>query len=296
MLLGIVALLRKLYHEATQGERVGKIILLNTPIGNLSDLTPRVREALEKGETFAAEDTRVFRDLLNHLGISVSGKKIVSLHDQSEDRDLDKIISMAETGDVYVTSEAGSPIISDPAYPLVCAAYEKGIEVESYSGVSSPVMALELSGLPPLPFQFHGFLPRESSKRQKIFSAVGTGTHIFFEAPTRIEDTMDDLALAQPDVQVALVRELSKKFQEVLRFKARDWEEKKKGLIVKGEFVLLFHNPVAKTSDFKELKELAQEILAKGAGPKILSKLLALILDRPTKEIYSELTRQNRDS
>jgi 16S rRNA (cytidine1402-2'-O)-methyltransferase len=274
---------------------VGKIILLNTPIGNLSDLTPRVREALEKGETFAAEDTRVFRELLNHLGISVSGKKIVSLHDQSEDRDLNKILSLAETTDVFVASEAGSPIISDPAYPLVCAAYEKGIEVESFSGVSSPVMALELSGLPPLPFQFHGFLPRESGKRQKIFEGVGTGTHIFFEAPTRIEDTMDDLVKTRPDVQVALVRELSKKFQEVLRFRAREWEEKKQSLTVKGEFVLLFHQPAVKTSDFRELKELAQEILAKGAGPKILSKLLSLILDRPTKEIYSELTRQNRD-
>ncbi len=274
---------------------MGKIILLNTPIGNLSDLTPRVREALEKGEVFAAEDTRVFRELLNHLGITVAGKKIVSLHDQSEERDLEKILAMAETGDVYVASEAGSPIISDPAYPLVCAAYEKGLEVESFSGVSSPVMALELSGLPPLPFQFHGFLPRESGKRQKIFGSTGAGTHIFFEAPTRIEDTMDDLAKTLPDVQVALVRELSKKFQEVLRFKAGDWEEKKQGLIVKGEFVLLFHVPNAKTSDFKELKELAQEILAKGAGPKILAKLLSLILDRPTKEIYSDLTRQNRD-
>lgn len=285
----------KLYHEAEWGERVGKIILLNTPIGNLSDLTPRVREALEKGEVFAAEDTRSFKDLLNHLGISVSGKRILSLHDQSEARDLDKIIELAMNGVVYVASEAGSPIISDPAYPLVCAAYEKGIEVESFSGVSSPVMALELSGLPPLPFQFHGFLPRESGKRRKIFENLGGGTHLFFEAPTRIEDTMEDLLMVLPEVRVALVRELSKKFQEVLRFRAIDWGEKKKNLTVKGEFVLLFHKGEAKTSGTKELTSLAQEILLKGAGPKLLAKLLSVILDRPTKEIYSELTRQNKD-
>lgn len=295
MLLGSVALLGKFYHEEGMGERVGKIILLNTPIGNLSDVTVRVREALEKGEVFAAEDTRVFRELLNHLGISVAGKKIISLHDQSEDRDLERILSLAESGDVYVASEAGSPIISDPAYPLVCAAYERGFEVESFSGVSSPIMALELSGLPPLPFQFHGFLPRESGKRQKIFSSVGGGTHIFFEAPTRIEDTLDDLAATHPEIQVALVRELSKKFQEVRRFKTSEWGEVKKDLMVKGEFVLLFHCPETKTSDFRELSGLAQEILAKGAGPKVLAKLLSAILDRPTKEIYSELTRQNRD-
>lgn len=275
---------------------MGKIILLNTPIGNLSDLTPRVREALETGEVFAAEDTRVFRELLNHLGISVSGKKIISLHDQSEDRDVEKILQFALAGDVYVASEAGSPIISDPAYPLVCAAYEKGIPVESYSGVSSPIMALELSGLPPLPFQFHGFLPRESGKRRKIFEGLGEGTHIFFEAPTRIEDTVNDLAVTHPDSRVALVRELSKKFQEVLRFQAKDWGEVQKNLTVKGEFVLLFHVPSKTSTDFKELRELAQEILAKGAGPKLLSKLLAIILDRPTKEIYSGLTRQNKDA
>ena len=274
---------------------MGKIILLNTPIGNLSDLTPRVREALEKGEVFAAEDTRVFKDLLNHLGISVSGKRIFSLHDQSEERDMEKILELAAHGDVYVASEAGSPIISDPAYPLVCAAYERGLEVESYSGVSSPVMALELSGLPPLPFQFHGFLPRESGKRQKIFEHLGGGTHIFFEAPTRIEDTMEDLLKALPEVRVALVRELSKKFQEVLRFRADEWVEKKKNLTVKGEFVLLFHKHETKSSGFKDLSVLAQEILTNGAGPKLLAKLLSLILDRPTKEVYSELTRQNRD-
>lgn len=277
------------------GERVGKIILLNTPIGNLSDITVRVREALEKGENFAAEDTRSFKDLLNHLGITVAGKRIVSLHDQSESRDLEKILSMAESGDVYVASEAGSPIISDPAYPLICAAIERGIEIESYSGVSSPIMALELSGLPPLPFQFHGFLPRESGKRQKIFSSLGGGTHIFFEAPTRIEDTLNDLASTRPHVQVALVRELSKKFQEVRRFPISDWGEVKKDLMVKGEFVLLFHCPESNTSDFKELTGLAEEILARGAGPKALAKLLSAILDRPTKEIYSELTRQKKD-
>lgn len=274
---------------------MGKIILLNTPIGNLSDLTPRVREALEHGEIFAAEDTRVFKELLNHLGISVAGKKIFSLHDQSENRDIEKILTLAESSDVYVASEAGSPIISDPAFPLVTGAIEKGITIDSFSGVSSPVMALELSGLPPLPFQFHGFLPRESGKRQKIFESVGGGTHIFFEAPTRIEDTMDDLASTLPDARVALVRELSKKFQDVLRFRARDWNSEREKLTVKGEFVLLFHKEEVKAGSSRELVQFAQEILAKGAGPKILAKLLSVILDRPTKEIYSTLTRQNRD-
>lgn len=269
---------------------MGKIILLNTPIGNLGDLTVRVREGLEKGQTFAVEDTRVFKELLNHLGISVAGKKILSLHDQSENVQIDRLIELAEREDLYVASEAGSPIISDPAFPLIVAAYSKGIKVESCSGVSSPVMALELSGLPPIPFQFHGFLPRESSKRKKSFAEAGYGTHIYFEAPTRIEETVLDLASVRPHVQVAVVRELSKKFEEVLRFKAHEWEEIKKNVTFKGEFVLLFYNEEVGAQTSGELSAIAQEMLANGATPKQLSKLLSLILDRPTKEIYSILS------
>jgi 16S rRNA (cytidine1402-2'-O)-methyltransferase len=274
---------------------VGKIILLNTPIGNLGDITPRVLEAFKHGMTFAVEDTRVFKELLNHLGISLTGKRVYSLHDQSESGQLVKLIEMAQRDDLYVASEAGSPIISDPAYPLVVSAYEHGLQVESYSGVSSPVMALELSGLPPIPFQFHGFLPRETGKISKILTGVGYGTHIFFEAPTRVEDTLDELARVRPDCDVAVVRELSKKFEQVMKMKAHEWSEKKKEMTFKGEFVFLFHNPQATEGFSSELKELAQEMLAKGSTPKQTAKLLGLILDRPTKGIYSELNKHRTD-
>ncbi|MCM2348484.1 MAG: 16S rRNA (cytidine(1402)-2'-O)-methyltransferase [Bacteriovoracaceae bacterium] len=273
---------------------MGKIILLNTPIGNLGDLTPRVSEALKGGTQFAVEDTRVFKDLLSHLGISLVGKRIVSLHDQSESGQVEKLIEMARHEDLYVASEAGSPIVSDPAYPLVVAAYENDIKVESYSGVSSPIMALELSGLPPIPFQFHGFLPRESGKRTKIFAEVGYGTHIFFEAPTRVEETLDELAKVRPEVDVAIVRELSKKFEQVMKLKAGEWPARKAEVNFKGEFIFLFHNKENKSGLSSELKNLAQEIVSGGATPKQLSKLLGEILDRPTKDIYTELNRQKR--
>ena len=275
---------------------MGKIILLNTPIGNLGDMTVRVLEALKEGSLFAVEDTRVFKELLNHLGISVAGKKILSLHDQSESGQVERLIDLAERETLYVASEAGSPIVSDPAYPLILAAYEKGLKIESFSGVSSPIMALELSGLPPIPFQFHGFLPRESSKKIRAFSEAGYGTHIFFEAPTRIEETLDELAQTRPDFEVAVVRELSKKFEQVMKMKAHEWPQKKSEMTFKGEFVLLFHNKDISTSSSGDLKESAQEILASGATPKQLAKLLGLILDRPTKEIYSELNKHRRDS
>lgn len=273
---------------------MGKIILLNTPIGNLGDITPRVLEAMRTGTTFAVEDTRVFKDLLNHMEISVQGKKIFSLHDQSENEQVPRLIEIALREDLYVASEAGSPIISDPAYPLVVAAYAHGIKVESYSGVSSPVMALELSGLPPIPFQFHGFLPRESGKRAKIFREVGYGTHIFFEAPTRVEETLDELSAIRPQCDLAIVRELSKKFEQVMKIKAHEWPELKKDMTFRGEFVFLFHNSEVAGGSSTEVRELAQDIVANGSAPKQLAKLLGLILDRPTKEIYSTLSRQKK--
>ena len=275
---------------------MGKIILLNTPIGNLGDLTPRVLEALKVGTVFAVEDTRVFKELLNHLGISLQGKRVFALHDQSEEKVMEKMLELAQMDDLYVTSDAGSPIISDPAYPLVLAASEQGIAIESYSGVSSPVMALELSGLPPIPFHFHGFLPRESGKKSKVFQEMSGGTHIYFDAPTRIEETMDLLSREHPDLKVAIVRELSKKFEQVIRLKAaREWSERKAEVTFKGEFVLLVNKALGEqTIANSELKTIAEEIVSKGAAPKQVAKLLGLILDRSSKEIYSELNRQKQ--
>ena len=270
---------------------MGKIILLNTPIGNLGDLTPRVLEALREGETFAVEDTRVFKDLLNHLGITILGKKILSLHDQSEPNQIERLVDLAESHQLYVASEAGSPIVSDPAYPLILSAYKRGIEIESFSGVSSPIMALELSGLPPIPFHFLGFLPRESAKKAKIWGELSHGTNIFFEAPTRIEETLDQMATDFSDLQISLVRELSKKFQQVERFFAKDWGEVKKKITFKGEFVLLVYNSKLQQASAPNLKKVAEEILIQGATPKNISKLLSDILDRPTKDIYAELNK-----
>jgi 16S rRNA (cytidine1402-2'-O)-methyltransferase len=278
-----------------KGPNVGKIILLNTPIGNLGDLTPRVLEALQIGETFAVEDTRVFKDLLNHLGISLTGKQIYSLHDQSEDIQIKKLIDLARERTLYLASEAGSPIVSDPAYPLLKAAYEAGLEVDSYSGVSSPIMALELSGLPPIPFDFQGFLPREALKKATLWKELSYGTHIFFEAPTRIEETLDQMSQENPELQVALVRELSKKFQQVERFIARDWGLVKSKVMFKGEFVLVVYNPNASSGQqHHQLKKLAEDILNQGATPKNVAKLLGEILDRSSKDIYAQMVKPER--
>jgi 16S rRNA (cytidine1402-2'-O)-methyltransferase len=274
--------------------RVGKMILLNTPIGNLGDMTKRVEDALRSGMLFAVEDTRVFKDLLSLLGISLTGKKILSLHDHTQKSQMLHLLELARSETLYVASEAGSPCISDPAYPLVVLAYENGFEVDSFSGVSSPIMALELSGLPPMPFTFHGFLPRENSKRKNLFLNASFGTHIFFEAPTRIEESMEELSSTLPEVDVVIVRELSKKFQQVIRFKAREWADKKNVIVFKGEFIFLFHQQSSQLHHY-DLENLASEVLSSGGTLKSFAKLIAKILDRPTKEIYSILNRQKNN-
>ncbi len=269
---------------------MGKIILLNTPIGNMSDVSDRVKEALTTGEVFAVEDTRSFKELLNHLGISLEGKNIFAFHDQSEESSLNFIIEKNKGQTLYLASEAGSPIVSDPAYPLIKAALAAGYELDTYSGISSVVVALELAGLPPLPFSFHGFLAREKGKKKETFSNLSYGTHFFFEAPTRIEETLTILAETHPEMDVAVMRELTKKFQTVHRFKAQDW--KSENINPKGEFVLGLYQPTAFKGSLNKQQELAQEVLTSGGSPKALAKLLAEILDRNTKDIYAELEQK----
>jgi 16S rRNA (cytidine1402-2'-O)-methyltransferase len=163
---------------------MGKLVLLTLPIGNIDDITKRVLNSLLEAKTLIAEDTRTIKNQLNKLSIDSSNKKIISFHDQSGETKTKNLLEELEHSDLYLVSEAGSPYISDPAYPLVKMALELGYEVDSYSGISAVTQSLELSGLPPIPFHFHGFPPRDSGKRKAYFQkevASVYGTHIFFE-------------------------------------------------------------------------------------------------------------------
>ncbi|MCY4644210.1 MAG: SAM-dependent methyltransferase [Bacteriovoracales bacterium] len=220
---------------------MGKIILLNTAIGNPEDLSSKARHCLETGCRFAVEDTRKFKGLLARLGISPKGKKILSFHDHSPKNRAQNILAQLEEGDVYVASDAGSPVIADPAFPLIRLALEQNLEVDSVSGVSSVLYALEVSGLPPYPFTFWGFLPRRDSKRASLMENLAHGTHIFFEAGRRICDSVGELVALYPNARIVLAKELSKTHQGIERFAGRDWETIKGPLDVRGEFVILIH-------------------------------------------------------
>jgi len=270
------------------------LFLVSTPIGNLDDMTVRAANILKEQEVILAEDTRVLKKLCENVGIDLSNKRLFSFNDHDQNN-LNGFINLLNQGtDLCLVSDAGSPIISDPAYPLVKSALEKGHHVDSIPGISSVIVALELSGLPPHPFTFHGFFPREQGKREEVADSIRERgqTHIFFESPHRIVDCLDFLSNHLSSAQFSVSRELTKKFQETLRFDAKDWAEVKDSMTVKGEFVVVVNlaqqSGVAQSGRFVAM---ANEVLER-ADQKKIAKLLGQILNQNAKEIYQILEAQ----
>ena len=206
---------------------MSKLTLVVLPIGNVEDLTSRVMKFLHKHKVFLAEDTHHFVALLKYLGIESKSKMIDSFHEYSREK-IDRIIARLKRGEnIAIVSDAGSPILSDPAYPLVRKVVEEGLDLEILPGVNSVTAALEVSGLPPHPFTFHGFLPRKENEISRFFRRNQGGTHIVFESPRRIVDSIEILCREIPQCEICVVRELTKKFEQVVRFRAdsSDWRE-----------------------------------------------------------------------
>jgi len=224
------------------------IILAGTPIGNLGDATTRLRDALQSAKYIAAEDTRVTKHLCIALGIETAAK-LISLNDFNEASRVEQLLEIASEDDLLVLSDAGMPTISDPGFKLVRAAVDAGIEVTALPGPSAPIMALAISGLPSDRFTFEGFMPRKAGERARLLRELANLPHtlIFFESPNRLVAALESVAAELPDREVAVARELTKKFEEVRRGKATDlldWAERG----VKGEIVLLIAG-VAKGSE-----------------------------------------------
>ncbi len=269
--------------------------LLTLPIGNKDDLTTRVRNHLVKEKFFLAEDTRVFRIFLESIEIDVSTKVIHSFHDHTDTKINGLLKKLSAGEDLFLVSDAGSPVVSDPAYPLIREVIRSGHEIDTCPGPTSVITALELSGLPPHPFHFYGFLARENEKKRQVFKELAsiTGTHIYFDSPNRMEKTLNLLAEVIPNCEVSVVRELTKTYQAVHRFVAS--EVKDVEINFRGEFVFLFHiskSEVQVNVNSDELKQLAGEYLSKKSTPKQLSKLLGKILGQKPRDIYDKMTQK----
>lgn len=217
----------------------GTLHLVATPIGNLEDITHRAVRVLGEVGLIAAEDTRHTRRLLDRYGIA---GRVVSLFEHNERARVPWLLERLRAGDsVAVVTDAGSPGIADPGYPLVRAALEAGIAVESVPGPSAVIAALQVSGLPTDAFTFVGFLPPKSAARRRRLEALAERreTIVAFESPHRIAACLEDLEQVWGGRPIALARELTKTFEQVLRGTAREVMAQLVPERRKGEMVLV---------------------------------------------------------
>ncbi|MFJ6417876.1 16S rRNA (cytidine(1402)-2'-O)-methyltransferase [Paeniglutamicibacter sp. NPDC091659] len=201
-------------------EKPGQIVLAATPIGNLSDASPRLIELMKTADVVAAEDTRRFIHLAQGLGVRVPGR-LISYHEHNETHRLAELLELVAGGaTILVVSDAGMPSVSDPGFKLVEAAVAAGVTVTAVPGPSAVLTALALSGLPTDRFTFEGFLPRKAGERAKRLEDLATEqrTMVFFEAPHRLDAMIRALRDAfGADRPGAIARELTKMYEEVIR-------------------------------------------------------------------------------
>jgi 16S rRNA (cytidine1402-2'-O)-methyltransferase len=215
---------------------MGALVIVATPIGNLSDISPRALEALRNADLIACEDTRQTLKLLNHFGIQ---KSLVSYHDFNEEKKAAGLGEKIRGGStIALVSDAGTPGISDPGYRLVRYCREHGLTVLSIPGPNAAVAALAASGLPSDEFFFAGFLPsKKAARRQKLEDLRNlSATLIFYEAPHRIQGTLTDLLEILGDREACIARELTKVHEEFIFGKLSAIADKVKAL---GEFVIV---------------------------------------------------------
>jgi 16S rRNA (cytidine1402-2'-O)-methyltransferase len=216
----------------------GALYIVSTPIGNLDDITRRAIGVLGAADLIAAEDTRKTKFLLDHLSIA---KPLVSYFSYNEHRRIPELIDHLRKGrTIALVTDAGTPGISDPAYALIREAVDRGIRVIPIPGASALLAALIVSGLPTDRFVFEGFLPIKKGRKTRLrLLAQEERTMVIYESPHRIERTLHDVLEYFGDRKVAVVRELTKKFEEVVRGSATDALKLISGKIPRGEYVLV---------------------------------------------------------
>ncbi len=216
----------------------GALYVVSTPIGNLDDITLRAIRILGGVDIIAAEDTRKTKFLLDHLHIK---KPLVSHYSYNESRRVPELINKLKSGNsVAVVTDAGTPGISDPAFLIISNAIKEGCKVIPIPGPSAVLPALIASGLPTDRFVFEGFLPTKKGRKTRFEQLkTETRTIVMYESPFRIEKTLEEILLYLGDRTIAVARELTKKFEEVMRGRVSDVIEDIKRKKPKGEFVVV---------------------------------------------------------
>lgn len=269
---------------------VGRLLVVGTPIGNLSDMSPRAVEALKSVDFIAAEDTRVSLKLLTHFGIQ---KPMTSYHKYSKSSKEQEIVNRILSGETCaVITDAGMPCISDPGEDLVSCCYQHGIEVVAVPGPSAAITALAISGLSTSRFSFEGFLSVTKKQRDEHLRQIKdlSCTLIFYEAPHKLKNTLDDLLLTLGDRRCSLCRELTKLHEEVLRGTLSEFVNYYTDKTPKGEFVLIVEGKPQQEQNseitLNNAAEMAQSLVDSGEKLSEACKIVAAKTPFSKSEIY----------
>jgi len=275
----------------------GILYICGTPIGNLEDITLRALKVLKKVKLIAAEDTRHTKKLLNHYQINT---KITSYYEYNKFKKAPYLVEILKNGqDIALVSDAGMPGISDPGYVLVNLVLKNNIKIIPVPGVSALITALVVSGLPTDKFVFEGFLPRKIKERKRYFKSIENEerTLIFYETPHRLKRTLKDMLEIWGDRKIVIARELTKKFEEIIRGNLSQVITEINTKEIKGEITLVVQGGIKKkendTTDFLKDECIMEGYLRKlknqGYSNRDIIKIAQEKLNIPKNLIYKKL-------
>jgi 16S rRNA (cytidine1402-2'-O)-methyltransferase len=271
------------------------LYLVATPIGNLGDITRRGLATLHGADRIWCEDTRVTRNLLARYGIAT---RLEAYHDHNAERVRPAILAALRRGErVALVSDAGTPLVSDPGYKLVCAALAEGLAVTAVPGASAALTGLILSGLPPDRFLFAGFLPPRSAARRRAAAAWAglDATLVLFEAPSRLAASLADLSEVLGDRKAAVARELTKLHEEVRRGRLAELAAHYRAAgPPRGEAVVVVAPPEPTAPDAAEIDRRLRAALI-GHGVREAAAALAAATGLPRTALYRRAVALRRE-
>ncbi len=266
----------------------GRLIIVATPIGNLGDVSARAREALDAADVVACEDTRRTGKLLTALGLS---KSMFIYAEANEAAAATKLLGRLKRGDtVALVSDGGTPLLADPGYVLLRKAFAADVAVDFVPGPSAVHAALALSGLPPYPYTFLGYLPRRRAERRTFLERYGTlaTTAVLFVTPHRLAAELADVLAVWGERDAALARELTKVYQEVIRGKMRELVATARRRRLRGEMTLVVAAAAA-PADAAAAVRLARALVAEGVTKSRAAAVAARTFGVAKSAVYGRL-------
>lgn len=272
------------------------LILVSTPIGNLSDISKRAIDTLNAADIIACEDTRTSSQLFSLLGIKA--KKLIPYHEHNADFARPKIIAFLKQGlTVALVSDAGTPLISDPGFRLVRECHKQNISVTTVPGANAVLSALQLSGLPSDTFLFAGFLPNKKNARKQTLQTHKNvaATLIFYETANRLIESLEDILTILGDREISLVREITKRFEEVKSGTVSElYNYYLENGSPKGEIVLVIDRVRETAPQQDDVDTLIKETL-KTYSPRDTATLVSKATGLNKKEIYKKVLDLKND-